>query len=79
MSIRNKLLRMFHVPIVLLIVPTLEIMSQAVANDTMLAITCYYNRFSSTLLKHLTTETELHIVNGQLTTSWHLVISFLSD
>ena len=57
----------FVLPFSMLIIPTLEMLSGDLAKGAAMAVSSYYNNYSSTLLKHFGGETELPIVNGELT------------
>ena len=59
----------FFIPVAMLLVPTLEVLSGVLAKDAIIAISSYYNNYSSIFLKHLGSETELPIVNGELTSA----------
>ena len=79
MSGRNKMGKIpkFSVPLAMLLIPTLDILSEVVAMDTIRALNCYYSRFSQTLTKHLTSETELQVVGGQLTANSKSILLLL--
>ena len=48
-------------------VPTLKILSEALAKNVRIQLCTYSTKFSEVLLKHLTSETEIQLVNGSLT------------
>ena len=57
----------FRFPLAKLVIPTLEIMSRALAKDLRSKIYNFASEFSRILMKHFTSETEIHIVDGGLT------------
>ena len=48
-------------------IPTLKLLSEALAKNVRIQLCTYSNKFSEILLKHLTSETEIQLVNGRLT------------
>ena len=54
------------IPLSLLIIPTLEAMSLAMAKDLRLKYYEFTTKYSVIFAKHLATETEVTIVNGKL-------------
>ena len=57
----------FSIPWAKLHLPTLELISKAIAKPIRKRVHAYAKNYSSTLMKHLTSETEVQIIQGTLT------------
>ena len=66
MSTKNTKKPELRIPMKMLIIPTLEAMSQAMVRDLREKYYKFASDYSKVLTKHLTTETEVTIVNGNL-------------
>ena len=57
----------FTIKLYKLKIPSLQLMSDVLGKDVKIKLCNYSKKFSEVLLKHLTSETEVQIVNGSLT------------
>ena len=66
-KMKKQILPVFRYPISKLVIPSLEPMSRIMSKDVRDNLHKYATEFSAILLKHLTSETEIHVEKGSLT------------
>ena len=64
---KKQVLPVFKYPISKLVIPTLEPMSRIISKDVRNKLCRYASEFSTILIKHQTSETEVHVEKGSLT------------
>ena len=64
----------FRIPLAMLIIPTLEVMSLAMAKEQRTKYYKFATEYSCTLSKHLAIETEVTIANGALTEGCEVIL-----
>ena len=64
----------FRIPLAMLIIPTLEVMSLAMAKEQRTKYYKFASEYSCTLSKHLAIETEVTIANGALTEGCEVIL-----
>ena len=65
-KMKKQIFPAFKYPISKLIIPTLEPMSRKISKDVRDKLYGYASEFSTILIKHLTSETEVHMTQCQI-------------